>query len=118
MWRTDESWVWRSTTTATEFIDERLPDPDTDVVLGPDWALQDPNDYLETFKRAVPGVLAKTGVDPDRVIGIGIDFTACTMLPTKADGTPLCFLDAYRREPHAWVKLWKSIMQPSPRQTT
>ena len=29
------------------------------------------------------------------------------MLPTTADGTPLCFLDEYRREPHAWVKLWK-----------
>ncbi len=29
------------------------------------------------------------------------------MLPTTADGTPLCLLDAYRRDPHAWVKLWK-----------
>ena len=88
-------------------IDERLPEPDADVSLEPDWALQDPNDYLETFKRAVPGVLAKTGVDPAQVIGIGIDFTACTMLPTMADGTPLCFLDEYRRRPHSWVKLWK-----------
>jgi L-ribulokinase len=88
-------------------IDERLPTPDSDVVLGPDWALQDPNDYIETFKRAVPGVVAGAGIDPAAVIGIGIDFTACTMLPTKADGTPLCFLDEYRREPHAWVKLWK-----------
>ncbi len=88
-------------------IDERLPGPDGDVVLGPDWALQDPNDYLETFKQAVPAVLVRAGVDPGSVIGIGIDFTACTMLPTKADGTPLCFLDDYRRQPHAWVKLWK-----------
>ena len=88
-------------------IDERLPDPDGDVILGPDWALQDPNDYLETYKRAVPGVVAKAGIDPSSVIGIGIDFTACTMLPTTADGTPLCFLERYRREPHAWVKLWK-----------
>jgi L-ribulokinase len=88
-------------------IDERLPGPDGDVVLGPDWALQDPNDYLETFKQAVPAVVAGAGIDPGSVIGIGIDFTACTMLPTKADGTPLCFLDDYRRQPHAWVKLWK-----------
>ena len=88
-------------------IDERLPDPDTDVILSPDWALQDPNDYLETFKRTVPGVVAKAGIDPASVIGIGIDFTACTMLPTKADGTPLCFLDEFRRQPHSWVKLWK-----------
>jgi L-ribulokinase len=92
---------------ANGVIDQRLPDPDGDVILDPDWALQDPNDYLETFKRAVPGVMAKAGVDPDRVIGIGIDFTACTMLPTTADGTPLCTLEQYRRRPHAWVKLWK-----------
>ncbi len=37
----------------------------------------------------------------------GIDFTACTMLPTTADGRPLCEIDGLRREPHAWVKLWK-----------
>ena len=41
------------------------------------------------------------------MIGVGIDFTSCTMLPTLADGTPLCLLDELRREPHAWVKLWK-----------
>ena len=52
-------------------------------------------------------MLAEAGVDPGDVIGIGIDFTACTMLPTTADGTPLCLLDELRGEPHAWVKLWK-----------
>ena len=88
-------------------IDERLPAPDGDVVLGPDWALQDPNDYLETFRQAIPRLVAATMVDPDRIIGIGIDFTACTMLPTTRDGTPLCLVDDHRREPHAWVKLWK-----------
>ena len=41
------------------------------------------------------------------VIGIGIDFTACTMLPVKRDGTPLCRLPEYCRNPHSWVKLWK-----------
>ncbi len=29
------------------------------------------------------------------------------MLPTKADGTPLCALPEFRQQPHAWVKLWK-----------
>jgi L-ribulokinase len=88
-------------------IEDRLPAPDADVVLGLDWALQNPADYLETFRQAVPRLLATTGVPPAQVIGIGIDFTSCTILPTTADGTPLCSLDAYRREPHAWVKLWK-----------
>jgi L-ribulokinase len=90
---------------ANGVIDEKLPD--TDIALEPDWALQDPNDYLEVFKNAVPAVLEESGVDAADVIGIGIDFTACTMLPTTDDGTPLCFLPQWRQQPHAWVKLWK-----------
>lgn len=86
-------------------IDERLPD--SGVRLEPDWALQDPEDYIRTFQNTVPAVLKESGVNPDDVIGIGIDFTACTMLPTKADGTPLCVLPEFRAKPHAWVKLWK-----------
>jgi L-ribulokinase len=88
-------------------IDERLPAPDDDVALPLDWALQDPDDYLDALRAAVPSLLADSGVDPASVIGVGVDFTACTMLPTTADGTPLCALDRFRRNPHAWVKLWK-----------
>lgn len=86
-------------------IDEYLPG--TEIRLEPDWALQDPNDYLEVFKKAIPAVLEDSGVDPEDVIGVGIDFTACTMLPTKSDGTPLAFLPEWRDNPNAWVKLWK-----------
>jgi L-ribulokinase len=86
-------------------IDEHLPD--SGVVLPPDWALQDPNDYIEVLKYTVPQVLKTSGVSPADVIGLGIDFTACTMLPTLKDGTPLCFLPAWRDQPHAWIKLWK-----------
>jgi len=90
---------------ANGVIDEKLPE--SGVRLEPDWALQDPNDYLEVFKKAVPRVIKESGVNPVDVIGLGIDFTACTMLPVKADGTPLCFLPEWRAHPHAWVKLWK-----------
>jgi L-ribulokinase len=90
---------------ANGVIDEYLPE--SHVRLGPDWALQDPNDYLEVFKTTIPAVLKVSDVDPADVIGIGVDFTACTILPTKADGTPLCFLPEWRANPHAWVKLWK-----------
>ena len=90
---------------ANGVIDEVLPE--TGLRLEPDWALQDPNDYLEVFKRTIPAVLEESGVDPADVIGVGVDFTACTVLPTKADGTPLCFLPEWRGNPHAWVKLWK-----------
>lgn len=81
--------------------------PGSGATLPPDWALQDPDDYLESLSVTVRGVLRKAQVDPNEVIGIGIDFTACTMLPVTADGVPLCRLPEWRSEPHAWVKLWK-----------
>jgi L-ribulokinase len=59
------------------------------------------------FAETIPAVLKQSGVAPDDVIGVGIDFTACTMLPTTADGTPLCRLPEWRANPHAWIKLWK-----------
>ena len=88
-------------------IDEALPAPDDDVALEPDWALQDPFDYIRTLQQTVPAVVRAAPVDPADVIGIGIDFTACTMLPVTAAGQPLCAIPEFRREPHAWVKLWK-----------
>ena len=92
---------------ANGVIDERLPANAGGAKLEPDWALQDPNDYVEVLKRAVPEALRASGVSPDDVIGVGIDFTACTMLPTLRDGTPLCETPQWRSHPHAWVKLWK-----------
>ena len=92
---------------ANGVIDARLPLADVEVRLSPDWALQDPDDYLEVFRQAIPAVLSESGVDPADVVGVGIDFTACTMLPVKADGTPLSSLPEFRASPHAWVKLWK-----------
>jgi L-ribulokinase len=86
-------------------IDETLPG--TGRRLEPDWALQHPDDYIEVLRRSVPAVLEMSGVDPGDVIGIGIDFTACTMMPVDAQGTPLCLLPAFRDNPHSWVKLWK-----------
>lgn len=86
-------------------IDERLPG--SDKRLPPQWALQNPDDYVAVFKKAVPEALRQSGIGPDDVIGIGIDFTACTMMPALADGTPLCRLPEWRDNPHAWVKLWK-----------
>ncbi len=76
-------------------------------VLPPDWALQVPADYVEVLRVAVPAALAAAGVAPAQVIGLGTDFTACTVLPVLADGTPLCELPDLVDEPHAYVKLWK-----------
>jgi L-ribulokinase len=90
---------------ANGVIDDVLPG--TDIRLEPDWALQDPNDYIEVLKQTVPAVLQEGGVAPEDVIGVGVDFTACTVVAAKADGTPLCFLPEWRDNPHAWIKLWK-----------
>jgi L-ribulokinase len=81
--------------------------PGSGKQLPPEWALQDPLDYIETIKQTVPAVLTESGVSADEVVGVGIDFTACTMMPVKADGTPLRALAEWRDNPHAWVKLWK-----------
>jgi L-ribulokinase len=86
-------------------IDETLPE--SGIKLEDDWALQHPADYLEVLKRSVPEVMNMTGVNPADVIGIGIDFTSCTMLPVDENGEPLCLLPPYRNNPHSWVKLWK-----------
>ncbi|MBT8227096.1 MAG: ribulokinase [Dactylosporangium sp.] len=81
--------------------------PATGAPLPLDWALQDPEDYREVLRRAVPEALAQAGVPAERIIGIGIDFTACTVLPALADGTPLCEIPEWRGRPHAYPKLWK-----------
>ncbi|MCS7464807.1 ribulokinase [Paenibacillus doosanensis] len=86
-------------------IDERLPY--SDIELKHDWALQHPGDYIEVLRRSVPAVMKASGVDPRDVIGLGIDFTACTMLPVDAEGRPLCLNPELRDDPHSWVKLWK-----------
>jgi L-ribulokinase len=86
-------------------IDRTLPG--SGIPLPPDWALQDPDDYLAVLGEAVPRALQRSGVAPDDVIGVGTAFTACTVLPTLADGTPLCQLEQFRTRPHAYVKLWR-----------
>jgi L-ribulokinase len=75
--------------------------PGTHEPLPPDWALQHPEDWLEALEHLLRQLAT------DRVVGIGVAFTSCTVLPTIADGTPLCVLPEYSQEPHAWPKLWK-----------
>ncbi|WP_031164037.1 ribulokinase [Streptosporangium roseum] len=90
---------------AHRVIEDRLPG--TGARLGADWALQSPQDWREVLRNAVPQALAVSGVSASQVIGIGTDFTACTVLPATARGLPLCELPELRDRPHAWPKLWK-----------
>ncbi len=86
-------------------IDEHLPG--SDEPLPPDFALQNPRDYVEVLRETVPAVLREGGVAPGDVIGIATDFTACTMLPIDEAGTPLCLKPKWRDNAYAWVKIWK-----------
>ena len=85
-------------------MDEKLP---CGKKLPANYALQHPNDYLEVLRSTVKEVLKKARVSATDVVGIGIDFTACTVLPIDKYGTPLCMKEEYETEPHAYVKLWK-----------
>lgn len=85
-------------------MEEFLPDG---TRLEPDWAVEHPADYLEVLEVTVPAVLQESKVSPEDVIGMSIDFTACTMLPVDKEGVPLCFQKELQSVPHAWLKLWK-----------
>ena len=81
--------------------------PGTGEALPPNFALQAPGDWINSSAAATCDALSKSGIDPARIVGIGVDFTSCTMLPSKADGTPLCELPELATTPLAWPKLWK-----------
>jgi L-ribulokinase len=86
-------------------IDRTLPA--TGQALPPDWALQDPADWTESLRVAVPAAITAAGIDPADVIGIATDFTASTCMPVLRDGTPLCQVSDLAGRPHAYPKLWK-----------
>lgn len=81
--------------------------PGTGEKLPPNFAFQHPADWIDSAAQAVRDAIKSGGLRGDEVIGIGVDFTSCTMLPTKSDGTPLCLLDPFAAEKYAWPKLWK-----------
>ena len=85
-------------------MDEQLLNGDK---LPSDYALQYPEDYLDVLRTTVRNVLNKANVTADDVVGLGIDFTACTLLPIDEEGTPLCMKDGYKDNKHSYVKLWK-----------
>lgn len=81
--------------------------PTGGAALTPGTALQDPADYLAALGAVIPAVIGRAGVRREEVVGIGVDCTCCTVLPVRADGTPLCFDGAFSKNPHAYVKMWK-----------
>jgi len=81
--------------------------PDGGAKLPPDAAFQHPRDWLDSAVKAVRAAMRAAGATGEEVIGIGVDFTSCTMMPALSDGTPLCLTERFAREIYAWPKLWK-----------
>jgi L-ribulokinase len=86
-------------------IDRTLPT--SGETLPSDYALQHPQDWLDSAATACIVAMKRGQLSPDEIVGIGVDFTSCTMLPTLRDGTPLCLVDRFKNTPLAWPKLWK-----------
>jgi L-ribulokinase len=86
-------------------IDETLPS--SGERLPDDYALQDPDDWVKVMEEGLPEVIAKADVPAEEVVGLGIDFTSCTVLPVNQEGVPLCTQDEWRTRRQAWPKLWK-----------
>lgn len=86
-------------------IDEHLPW--SHARLPQNTALQYPQDYLDVAKYIIREVISKSGIDKNDVIGVSVDFTTCTVMPVRADGTPLCLEEKYKNNLHAYCKLWK-----------
>jgi L-ribulokinase len=86
-------------------IDRALPS--TGEQLPPDWALQDPDDWVTVLEQGIPDAVAQAGVPAEEIVGLGIDFTSCTVLPVNSEGVPLCTMERWRGRKHAWPKLWK-----------
>lgn len=82
--------------------------PGTGASLKPKMALADPAEYLEAMTHAVRDLLSQTQIDPEAIVAIGADTTSCTVVALDDRGQPLSSLEAFKENPHAYMKLWKS----------
>lgn len=74
----------------------------------PLWAEIDGNAWWQAVCKTVQAVLAKSGVDPASIAGIGIDAVGWTLVPVDRDGNPLhpamIWLDRRAEEETNWLK--------------
>lgn len=85
-------------------MDKQLP---CGKPLAVNYALQHPDDYLFSLKQSISGALSSASLSASEVAALCIDFTSCTVVAHKLDGTPVCNIDGFESDPHAYVKLWK-----------
>ncbi|HWD41510.1 MAG TPA: ribulokinase [Fimbriimonas sp.] len=73
----------------------------------PNLARQNPADYVEGFYQAVQSVMKQAGVNPEDIVGIGVDTTGSTPIPVDESCVPLAMHDAFKHNPAAHAWLWK-----------
>jgi len=81
--------------------------PDGVTRLPSDFALQHPKDYLEVLEKVCKTIINQGQIDSKSIIGVGVDFTSCTLLPIDQEGNALVEQEKFKNNPHAYVKLWK-----------
>jgi L-ribulokinase len=84
------------------------PSGEAGVILDahdPSLARQNPQDYIDGFFATVLQVVQ--GIDPEDVIGIGVDTTGSTPLPVDANGAALANDPRFANDPAAMAWLWK-----------
>ena len=77
------------------------------VKLPHSFSLQNGNDYMEVLEEGVPYLIESSGINPEEIVGIGIDFTSSTVMFTDEHLEPIHNLPGFENNPHAYVKLWK-----------
>lgn len=69
--------------------------------------LQYAGDYHHVLENGVKHVLEESQINKDEVVGIGVDFTSCTVVFLDENFRPLHMNEDLSHHPHAYVKLWK-----------
>lgn len=73
-------------------------------------AIEEPDDYPETLIHVVRELVGKgkaQGIEPENIVGLGMDVTACTFLPLDEQGIPMAHREEFKKDPHAQIKMWK-----------
>src|SRR5699024_1368904 len=71
------------------------------------FSLQDPTEYLRVLKEGIPEAIKKAGIHKNQIVGLGIDATSASILPTDDQFNPLSEYKIFKNEPHSYLKLWK-----------
>ena len=90
--------------------DEALP---TGEKLPDRAALADPAEYMEALTQVIRGAVKNAGIDANDVIGIAIDATSMSLVSCDENGVPLCLKEKWKREPLAYIRMWKSYTATS-----